>query len=213
MLKYLSAVGLSVLLSVSSVLGFTSWHQSQVNQAFVAASAATYTLEVGYTADSIRGSCSGVLIKDHVLLTAAHCQYDYMKVNGKQATLLKVDKAVDMMLLKVDAVCPCVPVAQGRLRKGQTIYTYGYPYGAILGFTQVLTSGTVQGILIHSSEVVEMDGFMVSTLAVAPGNSGGGIYAFEDGQLKVVSVVSRGAAHLSVSPTIYMLQEFTKAPW
>jgi S1-C subfamily serine protease len=212
MLKQVSAVALSVLLSVSSVLGLISWHTSQINQAFTVASQATYTVELGYNADAIMGSCSGVLIKDSVLLTAAHCKYDYIKVNGKKAEVLKFDEAADLLLLKVDAHCPCVPVSQGRVFKGQTIYTYGYPFGKLIGFTKVLTKGTIQDLVINP-EIKEIEGHMLSVLPIAPGNSGGGIFAFEDGKLRVVSVVSRGAIHWPISPTLYMVQKFTTAPW
>lgn len=212
-MSYMSAVGLSVFLSLSSVLGFISWHQDLVNQAFTQASAATYSVEIGYSPQAIIGSCSGVLIKSGVLLTAAHCKREYLKVNGKEAKVLKFDEKSDLLLLSVDAQCPCIPVSKGRVQVNQTIYTYGFPFGAVLGFSKVLTEGQIQGIVASSSEVPEIEGHMLSTLPIAPGNSGGGIFAFEGGRLVVVSVVSKGAAHLSVSPTLYMVQTFTKAPW
>lgn len=213
MLKFLSAVTLSVLLSLSSVLGFISWHQSEIKQAFKVAYDATYVIEAGYSKDVIAGSCSGVLIKDGVLLTAGHCKFPYIQVNGKVAQVLTFDEKKDLLLLAVDAHCPCVPISQGSIYRQQKVYTFGYPFGRLLGYTKVLTEGTIQGIVLSSSEVPEIEGHMLSTLSVAPGNSGGGIFTFEGNKLVVVSVVSKAALHLSVSPTLYMVQTFTKSPY
>jgi S1-C subfamily serine protease len=208
MFKYLSTFVASVFVSLA-VVGVVV-HTNTVD--LTPARQATYTVELGYTENSIMGSCSGVLIKEHILLTAAHCNAPYIKVAGKAAILIKIDEQKDLLLLRVEALCPCVPVADGQVFTGDSVITVGYPFGNILGFTSVLTKGVVQGV-VQNSTYPEIEGHMLMVLPVAPGNSGGGIFKVFNGKLYVISVCSRGAAHLATSPTIDMVKEFTKSPY
>jgi S1-C subfamily serine protease len=206
--KFLLSIVLSVALSVVSVLYLihntpqvspTSLYFSQLKQA-------TYMV----TGD--RGACSGVLIEPHRLLTAAHCvavsEGEDFNVAGKPAHIVKLgDMHDDFMLLDVDAVCPCVPVAPGNAKAGDHLYVVGYPFGAGVQF---VTEGWVMGVMQSDSRFVpeEVNGYMMTNTPIWPGNSGGGVFELVDGQWYVVTVVSRGVSGLGVFPSSQQLHKF-----
>jgi S1-C subfamily serine protease len=142
--------------------------------------AATWRLE------SEDGACSAVLIAPEKLLTAAHCQGPDMKVEGREAIVIKVNKEADLMLLLVPGLsCPCVPVAEVNGVIDEKVYTVGYP----LGYAQVLTEGRVQGEFVQ--DVDELAHLFMLTSPVVFGNSGGPVLVIRDGEWQVVGIVSR----------------------
>lgn len=130
--------------------------------------------------------CSGTLIDNYKLLTAAHCDQSIdIYVQGKPAKVVKKNEAVDLMLLEVDLTCPCVPVADEAALMDDEVVAVGFP----VGMAQFITKGIVQGPLVVKNTENKMlpHVFAVST-ELSPGNSGGGIFKHTADGWKLVGV-------------------------
>ncbi len=203
MSKFLTSVAMSVVLSIASFLALVHL-VPQATQDITQLRQATYMIQ------SFEGQCSAVLIADHVMLTAAHCDMEVLSTSdGTPLKKVKIDHERDLMLLYTDKVCPCVPVDRAlEARPGTKLTVVGFPYGSYTN-VMVVTEGVLQGYLSGVEAAREgLAGFMLTTSPVAPGNSGGGVFMRKDGQWYVASIVSRGAGHIGVFPSTKMLKEF-----
>ena len=176
---------LAGLLSLILIACVPVSQDSHIKTSFWQARAATKMVQIGEL-----GSCSGVVIDIGKVLTAAHCDAGdgvVMEVDGKKATKIKKDVERDLMLLDADVVCPCLPVASKQPKEDTKVYAIGYP----LGMAQVVTEGRVQGPLFYDmSDPQGMQYRMLTTIAVVFGNSGGPVVIVENGQFKLVGIVS-----------------------
>ena len=121
------------------------------------------------------GSGSAVVIAPGLVLTAAHVALnDKLLINGKPTKVLKINKAVDLALVQAAVDCPCVPLGTD-VNMDDRVMAVGWP----LGHLEMATEGRVQGW---------MDRLVLTDSTIAPGNSGGGLFAFQDGQWKLVGV-------------------------
>ena len=131
MLKFLSSVVVSVALSVGAMLGVVhSVGPAKVDYSTIRQ--ATWRLEFTVFTpfgEAVPAVCSGTFIKEHVMLTAAHCQGGDMKVDGHSATVLKVDKEKDLMLLFVNMDSAVLPVAKKLPAIDTDVVVCGDPVG------------------------------------------------------------------------------------
>lgn len=156
-------------------------------------------------------SCSATAIAPSVILTAAHCEGIVMEVDGVPAKTLKKDVNKDLLLLYAPVKGGYVPVAEsGTLSVGDKVVTYGYPLGLFVGYVPVYTKGKVQGYAVGETKygTERITGWVMSVLPITHGNSGGGIFKRVNGEWRVVSVVSLGVDHLSISPSLEMVRSF-----
>jgi hypothetical protein len=143
------------------------------------------------------GQCSGTMIAPHLFLTAKHCVAAEMvvfKADGHSfpAVLLKASHEADVVLLSTEADCPCVPVGKTQPVVDTKIVSVGFPRYSDLR-VQVIEEGRVQG---YGAE------WMVTTTAVIPGKSGGGIFQQgKTGEWELVGVMS---AYLNGEPPVYV---------
>lgn len=157
MLKFVSTIVLSVVFSVGSTLGLIKVHQGYVAQ---------HTALVEQSWQNMRASvrhidrCSGVMIEEGLMLTAAHCDTGAYEV-------VKKDSFNDLMLIKVNMACPCAPLAKD-IKKDDIVRAVGYPLDRS---SQFLTEGRVQ-----DSVVFEYPQYMVHSAPTIFGNSGGGVF-------------------------------------
>ena len=164
MLKFLLSLVVSVGLAVAPILSYGS-EFNNIRQA-------THLVTGEF------GTCSGVMVAEGHMLTAAHCDQGILVVGVSPAKVLKKDEDADLLLLKVDMGCPCVEIGE-QPYVDDKVETIGFPlYGSIK--LQILTEGRVQGILPDRSKFYSM------TSPIMFGNSGGGV--FKDG--KLVGIVS-----------------------
>ena len=99
------------------------------------------------------------------------------------AKVVKVDKANDLSLLKVEGKFVALPVAASRgVRLGATVATVGFPNIGLQGFSPKLAKGEI-GSLAGAQD--DARHFQIS-VAIQPGNSGG---ALVDERGNVVGVV------------------------
>lgn len=222
-MKTLSNVLLSSAISLLLILGVLVWQTQSHITRFTPIRQATKVVELvdGLTS-KVRGHCSGTVIKEHYVLTAAHCTPEGAKVrvNGHEAILLKTDKPKDLSLLFVNISCPCIPIAEKDPYVDQAVYIVGYPLGWNV---QYLTEGRVQGLMLVE-EVKDM--LAVSTPSTF-GNSGGGMFILQKGshfyewneKWVLTSTVSGGAVadfygfpaiinHMTAGPSPRSIREF-----
>ena len=160
----------SLVIGLSSFIGTRIWMESQSFSA-----PRSYVVKI----QSVSGHGSGVLIAPGLALTAFHVtgpEGKDLMVNGKPIQVLKYDQILDISLIKVDATCPCAPL--GTLPEEDTrIVTVGYPLDA----GQFATEGHMQGIHLERIR-------MLVSSPITFGNSGGGVFAFQGGQWRLVGV-------------------------
>lgn len=198
MLKTLTAITLSVIVSVTSVFGFGIWHTS-AKEDFSALRRSSVYISVGTS-----GSCSGAVVAKNRVLTAAHCfppfPGDKLIINGLTAKVLKRDVNVDLMLLEVETPDSGVPVANKTPAYDTRAYTVGFPLGDQVG-QRVVTDGRIMS-KYPMSKPYDLTSYMLVTAPIIYGNSGGGVYAFVEGGWRLVGVVSgmQGTAIMGMYP-------------
>ena len=178
MLKFLAGVVVSVVLSVSSVLGLIHG-VSPVKESVATLRQATWLVKGEF------GTCSGVLIAPKRLLTAAHCEQPVMTVGGEEARVLARNAATDLLLLEVNVRGVYFPVYLANLPEDVAVKVVGFPLNRGV---QYLTDGTTQG---------DVPGYEFYTAISAPvmfGNSGGPVFAKVNGVWMVVGIVSAVAS-------------------
>ena len=160
------------------------------------------------------GNGSGVRIASTRMLTAAHVasidsDSSPLLLNGKRVKVLKVDEELDLALLEVE---PGPYVELGVVPAIDSVgYIVGYPMSQ-RGVPQFLTEGRVMG---HSPDLKRT----FTAIPAAPGNSGGGLFAYQDGKWKLtgilVSVSAMGGMfqpmpvfHMSHSVDIESIKKF-----
>lgn len=174
MLKFFSQTLVSVVLSTIVMLGLVHTTPKAYSDLSLLREATWQMFIEG-------GTCSGVMIAPKLYLTAAHCQGTNMNVEGVPATLVKVDKDKDLMLLEVDLGCPCIPVAAVDPAIDTPIMVIGFP----LGVGEYLTEGRLQGFL--NSPIGHLRHISAPIIF---GNSGGPVIAMVDGRYVVVGIIS-----------------------
>lgn len=110
------------------------------------------------------------------LLTAAHVVEKagriQLSIAGKAypAVLVKVDKANDVAVLKVDGTFKALPLAASRsVKLGDTVFTIGFPNTGVQGTEPKLTKGEISSLAGIQDDPRH---FQISA-PVQPGNSGG----------------------------------------
>lgn len=212
MLKLVSSVVLSVVLSVSVMLGLVhNMPKAQTDWTELRQAARTVEgLTAGPFGEMLTASCSAVSIQPRVHLTAAHCDFAQMTVDGVPAVVLKKNDKADLMLVYADTDAAFVPFKLTDSSVGKEVTTVGFPFGAFVGYVEAVTSGVVQGFVKGNKEygTDRFDGFVMMSLPIIGGNSGGGIFTKVNGKWYVYTIVSMGAAHLAISPSNAMVRDF-----
>lgn len=149
-------------------------------QSFVQIRGATRLLEVPGL-----GNGSGVMIAPRRMLTAAHVaaidsQYPLL-LNGKRIKVLKIDEDLDIALLEVEEDCPCVPLVSKMPAQDSQIAVVGFPVYRE-GVPQFLTEGRVMGKDTTRPRIT-------SAVLAAPGNSGGGLFIYNNDQWELAGIV------------------------
>lgn len=144
------------------------------------------------------GLGSAVLISpDGFALTAAHVVMRHPTVSvvtragaTVNATVVRVDEAHDVALIKLDAPqpTPCLAPAVGQVPLGSDVFVLGSPAGEELSFS--VAKGIISGYrTLDGLRFVQFDA------AVNPGNSGGPAVS-QDG--KIVGITSWKLSHVSL---------------
>jgi S1-C subfamily serine protease len=144
------------------------------------------------------GSGSGVVIRPGLVLTARHVAIAkgllITKEGAKgEGVILSEQEKVDLALIRYplgESPCPCVALADSEAGIDEPVYVIGYP----LGIAAMVTLGHSQGVIDVS--VKDMWGNahslgrrLVLTAGVHPGNSGGGVFVYRNGQYQLVGIL------------------------
>lgn len=163
------------------------------------------------------GTCSGVYIKENIILSAAHCvtmpeNMELKEVWAKKgdessrATVVKVDAKADLALLYTPMNGRPLKLARGAVR-GQDCWVIGNP----LGLVDVLTKGIISSVdMVMEGEKAS---FMILDATVLPGNSGGAVV---DANYHLIGILTRstsifgpfGAAGLGIAVDLRTIREF-----
>ena len=167
-------------LTESSYLSYLEVTKLKKKPDFLQIRAATRLLEVPGM-----GNGSGVMIAPGRMLTAAHVaaideQYPLL-LDGKRVKVLKIDEPLDLALLEVEADCPCVPLASAMPDRDTLVAVVGFPVYRE-GVPQFLTEGRIMGKDSTRPRIT-------SAVLAAPGNSGGGLFVFNDDKWELVGIV------------------------
>ncbi len=137
-----------------------------------------------------QASGSGFFITtDGYLVTNEHVVGEGAKVKVLTASgvldakVIRVEKATDLAVLKVDGSFTPLPVVASRsVKLGATVATIGFPNIGLQGFSPKLSKGEIAGL---SGAQDDARHFQIST-PIQPGNSGGALF---DDRGNVVGVV------------------------
>lgn len=166
------------------------------------------------------GTCSGVYIKDNIILSAAHCvSYEKgLELKGiwvkqgdasAQAFVIKIDPAADLILLYTPLKGTPVKFAD-KVVRGEDCWVIGNP----LGLVDILTKGVVSKINMAQKD--EKATFMVVDATALPGNSGGAVV---DSNCHLISILTRstslfgsfGATGLGIAVDLRTIKEFLRS--
>ena len=161
--------------------------------------------EYVYRIDGMMGSCSGVMVAPQRMLTAAHClNLMDLKVDGKDALVLKQNSYNDLALLQVALDCPCVPLSETQFTD---VTVVGFP----MGLVKLIVDGTYISVLQSDNPMVlEYNGFAVYRANIEGGFSGGGVFQFKDGKWYLVGIVSAGSKTMMITPTVDMIKKILR---
>ena len=143
-----------------------------------------------------KASGSGVIVSQQgIVLTAAHVvsgasSIRILSVHGlKSATVLRVDEANDIAILKLEAgTYEALPIEPSKhVRLGQTVSTIGFPNIDIQGFSPKVTRGEISSL----NGIGDDPRSWQISVPVQPGNSGGPLLD-ENGNLVGVIVSKLG---------------------
>lgn len=166
------------------------------------------------------GQCSGVYIKENIILSAAHCvdvseNMQLIEIWAKKgsvsarATVVKIDPQADLVLLYTPTAGRPLELAN-RVVRGQDCWVIGNP----LGLVDVITKGIVGKL--HLTDKREKASFMIIDAVVLPGNSGGAVV---DENYRLIGILTRstsmfggfGTAGLGLAVELSTIQEFLQS--
>ena len=154
------------------------------------------------------GFCSGVVFKKDKVLTAAHCDIGDIFVDGIKATVIKKDVVNDIMLLEVQTDLRPIALATFKLSLDQKLTVIGFPINSLM-FKAIVTFGNFMGVEGNR---------LIMTAPIAPGNSGGPVFATDNqGRYRVVGIAVEVAgsyygpiSHLSRAVALKTIKEFLR---
>ena len=147
-------------------------------------------------------SAEGHFVTNHHVIDGA-TEFSIRTPDGRihRARKIKADAGTDLALLKVDIgqFKPLNITTSVGIRRGESVYTLGFPQIQIQGLEPKLTEGSISSL---SGMADDPKTFQISN-PIQPGNSGGPLFT-EDGQ--IVGVV------VSTLSTNYMQKTFGTTP-
>lgn len=141
------------------------------------------------------GFCSAVVIAPGALLSAGHCASGESKwmVNGKPVTNIRYVSdggGKDIALMAADVSCPCAKFADFPPNLDEPVAVVGFPMYRTVK-TQIVYRARSMG--------PDHEDALLLDILTAPGNSGGGVYVYRDGEWQLAGVLVAGLRNWAVS--------------
>ena len=201
MLKFLTASFLALFIAFTPIQANSS--EDQIVQGLSSTQMAREVVVKVVSQDpAVGSSCSAVVISAGKALTAAHCidipdmaiKYDDGRILPVQVALPDVMGRDLATLFVAGLVGPSAVTTDSPVQADELVYAVGYPYG----IGNVLTVGQFQFRVFNPSDG---QSYLISTVMVGPGNSGGALFVVRDGIPYLVGIVVAyaGSPHLAVS--------------
>jgi S1-C subfamily serine protease len=131
-----------------------------------------------------------VVTNHHVVEGATELQIRTVRGETFPARLVRLDRANDLAIIKADAKAPALAIVRSStIRRGDSVFTLGYPNTQMQGFSIKFTDGSVSSLAGIRDEP---NTFQIS-VPVQPGNSGGPLLN-KDGNVVGVVVAKLNAA-------------------
>lgn len=173
-----------------------------ISLTFFASSSISISLAETSTGSGFFVSEQGHFVTNHHVIDGA-TEFSIRTPDGRihRARVIKADPGTDLALLKVDVgqFKPLNITTSVGIRRGETVYTLGFPQIQIQGLEPKLTEGSISSL---SGMADDPKTFQISN-PIQPGNSGGPLFT-EDGQ--IVGVV------VSTLSSNYMQKTFGTTP-
>lgn len=144
--------------------------------------------------------CSAVVVAPGVALTAGHCLQRNLQVDGRKVESVKLPvDGKDIAVLRVPGLkCPCV--ARGvRPVKGDQVIAVGFPVDregnrVVSPVARVTAVGPLQSVAPSFPDSPHAaEHYIVTDAAIIDhGDSGGGLFAMQQGQWKVIGINAIG---------------------
>jgi arginine/ornithine transport system substrate-binding protein len=138
---------------------------------FIAIEIPNISYSASFTGTGFFISNNGYIVTNHhVIQNAAEVEIKDYRGQNHVAKIIHVDRANDLALLKVEGDFLALPIARSNsVRRGDSVFTLGFPNTSLQGHAVKLTDGTISSI---SGIKDEPNNFQVS-VPIQPGNSGG----------------------------------------
>ncbi len=135
----------------------------------------------------------------HVVQGASAVSVRDFRDNTLVARVVRTDVANDVAILKVDARFPGLPLARSSTtRRGDSVFTLGYPNVQLQGYSVKLTEGTISSI---TGVRDEPNNFQIS-VPVQPGNSGGPLFNRDGAVIGLVVAKLSATAAMKATSTL-----------
>lgn len=159
------------------------------------------------TGSGVIVSASGeILTNYHVIEDAYYISVYTSEREYQTSTVLSVDKARDLALIKIDAKnLQAVNIGDSTSAKmGESIITLGSP----LGFSNTLSTGVIS----NKSRVVDGSEFIQITAPIDHGNSGGGLFNSKGELIGIITAKVESSANINLAipakdVTLFLKQE------
>jgi S1-C subfamily serine protease len=163
------------------------------------------------------GFCSGVIVSDTQVLTAAHCTelggialvFSWDQTRTCIAKTTKLDSDKDLALMSLDSHCsplgPSARVSSWTPPVGSLVVAIGFPAGI---HCPIATDGRASSVVPGDANSVAK-GRMVVSAPVFGGNSGGGVW-WEGMLVGIVSEVISEYHHVAIAVSLDDIREFLK---
>ena len=179
----------------------------------------------GSSSEPCRGTGSGILLSDKVIVTNNHVIEDAERIEvafnvggtaeSYKAKVLVTDKTNDLALLVIKddkfKVLPSAPynIVQGTVDVGTSIFTMGYPMSQILGDEVKVTDGIISAKSGYEGDITT---YQISA-AIQPGNSGGALFDKKGNLVGITNAGITGADNIGYAiKTSYLLNLIDNSP-
>lgn len=168
--------------------------------AFIAITSSAMGFAATFTGTGFLISTNGYLVTNfHVVEAANELTVIDNKGQSFPAKLIRVDSSNDLAILKIEGTFPAIPLARSsNVRRGDPVFTLGYPNTRLQGLAVKFTDGTVSSLTgIQDSP----NSFQIS-VPIQPGNSGGPLISRDGAVVGVVVAKLSASAALKAGSQI-----------